>query len=369
MTLHAEDFEFYNFPKKIAIEEYNELIQSLSKKLSKSGAVHSLYTWGNISGPGISDLDIMVVLKKGKRLSLRHSGIYWMGRKARYILVHPFIVIGEEIAQHARFIYPDAKFKKIFGKYIKFEEPSKIKDVRTALLNDIIIRHLPRDFLAIAHSGKIDARVALLRLNSLNYSLRLCSQVTGNRIKGAADYENRILELRNDWFNLDVQKQKEEIVVMISNAIGVSAEIINGFNLYLEKNGSTAVDDSISKVTYSGNKNKTIFKRGWKKADAAELSEDYVRLPINLAAQLVCYSGQKGPISRYIRNNLHPNKTRYRLRYSDIAMRRIKVINSQAEIAEHLHFPAFFDFGYRPNKSLLHKVASVARRLAGLKKS
>ncbi len=353
--LNYNNVAFRNFPKKMPYEDYDRHMQKVSRELSD---IASVYTWGSINEPGISDLDLLIVLKGKGRLPIKYKSIYFMGKITRYIAVHPFIIANKSVAENARIIYPDTIFKKISGSGVKFKSVGKAAKLRVCLLNDIIIRHLPRDFATILRSKKINVRELLLRLKSLTYSLKVYYLITGKRIGNSAVYEKKILELRKNWFLLGEKEQKESIFRLYKEAFKISLDIVDNFNKYLERNKIAKIGKKVKKIVYSGDKNKTIFLRKWRKSDV--YSDDYAYLPVNLAAQLFYYSTQKGVLSDYIRKNLKGDKLEYEYKYKKIARKRIGILNRQAYLSEnHLHFPAFFDFGYRPKKGIINKIVLV----------
>ncbi len=361
--LRLNDARFHNFPKRISKKDYEVVIEDISKGFGS--IAHSLYMWGSISEPGISDLDILVVLKDSiKSIPLKHKSIYFMDKNTRYIVVHPFIISNTHIAEKMPYIYPDGKFTKVYGEDLNFITPNanELKNLRISLLNDIIIRHLPRDFLHILNSGKVNVRDLLLRLKSLTYSIKLYNLATGKEIKNSEKYKNSILDLRKNWFSLSQEEQEKRIVDLFNLGLNISLGIVYGFNGYLEKKKLADIDKKINAVSYSGEKNKTNFTRNWKKS-AISKQNGYVSLPLSLCAQLYCYGDENGVLSKFIDENLNPKKIKFNLKYKKSPEKRIKILNEQASLAEkygHLHFPAFFDFGYRPEKGLLNRLAKIA---------
>jgi hypothetical protein len=368
--LRKHDFRLCGYPIKIPENEYFAAIRNISKNLSESGIAGSVYTWGSISNPGISDIDFLVIPKDNKRWPLGLKSIYFMKKRLRYLMVHPFMVCGFESAKHIRYIYPDADIKKAFGDDICFIFPSKgeLENLRLSLLNDIIIRHLPRDFISVIKSKRINVREMLLRLKSIAYGLNLYKSATGLRIEGSQKYISDITKLRKDWFLIDKIQQENSLMELLNRAIALSLEIIEGFSNFLEDETMAKVSEKLPKSEYFGEKNRTDFLRKWDKEKATD--KNYSTLPINLSAQLYCYSKEKGRLSEYIRGHITPTKAKYRLMYASESKKRIRILNKQAELAakaRHFHFPAFFDFGYMPSYGLIGKIAKFSysvKRLA-----
>ena len=117
--LGLKNAAFHNFPKSISKRDYDGTINIISDWFG--GIARSIYMWGSVSEPGISDLDILIVLKDSiKPIPLKCKSIYFMDKDTRYIVVHPFIISNRNVAERIPFIYPDGRFIKVFGEDINF---------------------------------------------------------------------------------------------------------------------------------------------------------------------------------------------------------------------------------------------------------
>src|SRR3989338_2775131 len=101
--LNYNDFVFFNYPNKHRPEDYQNTINKIGDKFFANG-VKAIYTNGIISNPGISDIDILVVVKNNSSPRLK---LVWLDKKERDMVCHPFYIIDEDIMQNIRWIYPD----------------------------------------------------------------------------------------------------------------------------------------------------------------------------------------------------------------------------------------------------------------------
>ncbi len=353
-------YKFFNFPKKYGIEDYKAAIQKIAKRYSKLDGLKAVYNWGGPSVPGISDIDLVMVFRRhAKSLPFLNRSFYFIGAKSRYLVRHPFMFIDEESFRQIRFVYPMANFVNVFGAKIKINKLSKIQDyfAKIALLNDIIIRHYPRDFLWQLVSREINVRDTLLRLNSLNYTIKILEDVANTKNSEWNRKMMLIKELRANWFK---NNNFELLISLNEDAVGISLEIIEEFKEFLFKK---RIIEILAKdeVQYNGIKNKSLFIKNWSKKEALnEMARSikkqrfYSALPIEFATQLIEYSKYYGLISNYIRSNIKGD-VNYRLKYDAVIGERIRILNSQAELAsrlKHSDFAAFFDFGYRQKKGI-----------------
>ena len=356
--LKANDYKFFNLPKEYSMADYSEAIKLVIDKYSKIKSLVSIYNWGNPSVSGISDIDLLLVFKNNSSpLPLLKRSFYFLDSKTRYLATHPFIFIDEQSFRNARYIYKNTNFRLLHGKSIKIKKLSSINSHYSdaALLNDIIIRHYPRDFLEQLAGRRINARNTLLRLNSLKYSIGILEGLTKER--GRWDDKLKLIEnLRKNWFN---ENNFELLASLNEDSVKITMGIVEKFREFLIRNNLVKIRSGDC-VRYNGIKNRALFVKGWSRENAMkEMSKTvknrqkfYSVLPIELSAQLAEYSRHHGLISGYIRKNIS-NGIAYNLKYSKVVEKRISILNRQAELASrlrHSDFAAFFDFGYR-NKS------------------
>ena len=358
--LKSKNYKFINLPKRYALEDYKQAIDHIVRKYSKVKGLMSIYSWGDISIPGISDIDFVFVFKDSGAVSLPllKRSFYLMGPKLRYIVYHPSIFIDEKCFKNIRCLYPYTNFKLVCGKNIKIKKLSYEDNYHASisLLNDIIIRHYPRDFLKQFVNRVIDVRGTLLRLNSLKYSIRLLEGMTKEKNGQWMEKLKLIEKTRKEWFSLN---DFNLLTLLNSEALKIAMNITENFTEFLREKEIVKIDSGVQ-VRYCGIKNKSLFINRWDRKKTFEVMSKHVNnkkesfsiLPLELAAQLIEYSKYKGRISNYIREEI-TNNVQYEIKHKNIIKKRIDILNSQAKLAtklKHSDFAAFFDFGYR-NKS------------------
>ncbi|MBI2653348.1 hypothetical protein HYX02_00915 [Candidatus Woesearchaeota archaeon] len=366
-----QDYKFSNLPKEYESEDYKGVIVNIVKKYSKIKNLLSIYNWGSPSVPGISDLDILMVFdRNASPLPMAKRSFYFLDAKTRYLLSHPFIFIDKESFQNIRYVHPNASFELLHGKNISIKELSKTGAYysQIALLNDICIRHYPRDFILQSVNKKINVRDTLLRLNSLKYTALMLESLTKTKVEWNSKLK-LVDNLRKNWFN---HNDFELLVKLNNDAVDISMGVIGQFRDFLMKSKIIKINSG-DKVDYNGIKNKTIFIKNWAKKDALQKmihliknnQKFYSILPIEFAAQLIEYSKYKGLIGNYIMKNLNGNLS-YQLKYKAIIKKRIQILNNQANLAaklKHSDFAAFFDFGYRNGHGINNWMISLLDKI------
>ena len=350
-------FWFFNSPRRLFRQDYSSAMEKIVDRYSKNDELLAIYDWGSPSNPGISDLDIVFVMRDDAKnpLSLGQRSFMCLDGKTRYIARHPFVFISENGFGDIPYVYPRASLRKIWGKSIGIKKISKNeeKGILHAVLNDIVIRHYPRDFLHQQMGRKINVRDSMLRLNSLKYTFATLEKLRGKGNFAWEGFAKDVSRLREEWFE---KKDEKKLAALCDEAVGITMEIIEAAMEIMEGNYGQLTKSLPEKISYSGIKNSTLFLKKWESGFALEKMRETIKrkmrdisiLPVELAPQLLFYGGQQGKISAHIRKNLHPFVP-IEMSGSQLA-RRMGVLNGQAELAyrlRHSDFPAFFDFGYR----------------------
>lgn len=369
----AKNYRFFNIPKEYKKEDYKESVGCIIEKYSKINGLASIYNWGNPSTPGISDIDIIFVFSGSQMrpLPLLRRSFNFLNQKARYLSRHPFVFAYEKSFESMRYVYPDANFTLMHGRNIRLKNISADEKYYAvaALLNDIIVRHYPRDFLEQSISRRINVRDTLLRLNSLKYSIRMLEFLSEEKNRDWNRQLGLIRKLRKEWFKT---KDFGLLASLNESAVGISMEIIGRFREFLDESGIVKINSG-SSVRYIGIKNNSVFTENWGKKEALEKMSGMIKnrqkfcsiLPIELSAQLVEYSRHNGLISRYIRSNIS-NNLDYQLKHKRIIEKRISILNKQAELANrlrHSDFAAYFDFGYRAKSGINNWILNILDEL------
>ena len=124
--MSVKDFSFYALPEKRSMEDYEEIYQKIKNICSKNKEVLSVYTFGEVSVLGISDIDLIFVLRKHAKLP-RFMRKARLDRSSSYILVHPFFIVTEDFMENIAYIHPSANLRLIYGKKIRIKKLSKLE--------------------------------------------------------------------------------------------------------------------------------------------------------------------------------------------------------------------------------------------------
>ena len=365
-NLKKEDLSFYGYPVKYALKDYENILDKIKKKAEKYKEIVSIYHFGEVKAPGISDIDLIFVLEESCKLPALLNK-HHVDKDSKYLIFHPFLIFNESIMKGIKYIYPDSKYIKVYGGDIAFHEPSKdeIKKIKTYLIVDTILRHFPVDYLYILLSKKINIRMVLLRLNALKHTFNMFKGISGKEKQGWRDFSARVDSLRKDWFGMDKNLMESMLLELLKEAVYISTDFVKEVDIFLSKSKGKNIDAGKDTILFKGNKNRISFVRNWGMDHSIDQMVNhflayknfYSILPMSFLRQLCCYSSANGRLSSYIRRRL--NVRCFRDNINPTMKKRIENLNEQVELAnslKHSHYPCFFPLGYKTEKGLKNKL-------------
>ena len=365
-NLKKEDFSFYGYPIKFALKDYENVLDKIKNKARKTKEILSIYHFGEVKAPGISDIDLIFVLKENCKLPALLKKHY-IDNDSKYLIFHPFLIFTENIMENIKYIYPNSKYIRIYGKEISLYEPSKseLKKIKTYLIIDTVLRHFPVDHLYVLLSKRVNIRMILLRFNALKYTLNMFKDISGKEKSSWNNFSKNVDYIRKNWFNLNKDLREHKLLDLIKEAAYISTDLLKEVDIFLSKNKHNIVDVRQNNILFRGNKNRISFVKDW---DAEKSMNQLINhfllyknfysiLPISLLKHLCCYSILDGRLSRYIRKRLNVRCVQNNI--EPALRKRIQNLNAQVEYAnelKHSHYPCFFPLGYKTEKGFKNKL-------------
>ncbi len=197
ISLSPEDYEH-------AISEVIEIARSIKAK--------SVFTYGTVSDPGISDLDILIVSETPfpfKKLS----------KRTRWIMSHTPIVITSKDIKHINRYLDTRKLKLVWGKSIHIPAPSD-EDLQKIAIEQMIWKTM--GFHSKLITRRLRARDLLLSLNSLKYSFMIIG-------KNHSEFFQEVIELRKGWFKYDRQFKLPKLLELTYRSFWIIEEFFKSF--------------------------------------------------------------------------------------------------------------------------------------------
>ena len=249
MIPERKDVIFYNEPRKLTLKDYEHEIDRVVDVLSTCDDVISIYQIGEVSCPGISDLDFIVVVRDKMKNSSDYKKRISSLKKNSFMLMHPPYTVTMSQAQKIIYAIPIFNLMKLYGEDIQFQKPADGRLLDLAILVDLISFYWPREFLDLLTKKKhysknlyfrvlmtdllpckskyvIDARNVLVRLNGIKYTLTLYCRLTRKNIPRLEDPVKKAISLRNNWFTLDDDRY-DQLLLIIHEMINGIADLIS----------------------------------------------------------------------------------------------------------------------------------------------
>lgn len=229
-------FEWTDEPVPRSRQDYEVALKSVSAKLEAHGGV-SVLSHGDVSVPGISDLDLIVSVRDKTRLPPL-GGAAWnrmLDSSEKYLCRHRPFMVPEEMLGRIGQIWP------VSG---TGSEPDWKSHLFTAVETYALLGVMGRYPDSFA-SGRMEARCMLSHLHSVTYTLKML-RAGGADI--APGFEKEVRDLRKDWFGLEEGARRSGLLGLWADSLGVHLKIIE------------AVREKIASVAgYPGRASGTLF--------------------------------------------------------------------------------------------------------------
>ena len=342
---------YKNYPSRINLENYENACREITVQFSSIPGVHSIYQYGSISCPGLSDLDIAIVLddvisssthKLVQKQNLPNSVLSIMDYATMMIFPRSKF---EQIT-----LWDDIRLTPIHGQAInadtvncRFLEVARIID----WLPERIIR-----LEELYRCEVIDVRKTLGTLKSCTYTLQKVTSLIGqedNRSKVIREFT----EFRTDWFNYTESSQIDwlwHFADAIKRELYISLKVFGNWWIrnILPKSDislSTGVFSFAGKFTYE-------FQNINPGEESVTVAKDKVInliLPAFYSLHFCHYASTEGVISNQIDRHLliSSKKSGLPSEMREILDRRIELVNFWADwLIDNKFASGIFKFGW-----------------------
>jgi len=358
--LKITDFTFANLPEPVSSELYQDARDWLISYLLKRKDVVSLYEFGSVGMPGISDLDLCVVIddkpQPGIAAYLQPDNFDPLLRNL--LVGGTVMVMRREDFSRIR-IWDDINLVHRYGERIDSPAPADTELTCVELCR--LVDWLPERMARLA--GYSQMRVLPVRrvlgvLHSLSYSLERLHKVTGRVEPRIERFLKAAHSLRLRWFEMpgnrdgDLLACLQEGISVGFEAINLLADYIQGCRFYFAEDAPEHAElrlgDGLLLVFDSGHSKNNIDR-------SLELSTQglsAVILPSVFYQHFAAYGLIGGLIGEQIVKNLEPKPGRECLESVDpglrkVLKRRMELCNRMAAFLARFGFKGgLFKFGW-----------------------
>lgn len=189
--------------RRLTMGDYHHAIDSYVACCSRIPGVSAIYQFGNVGAPGLSDIDLMVVLRdeaKGaedfQRLSIRHPS--WKDeRVVRDCFIHNPFVCPESIFREIDWIIPGNEWTRLSGSHVERREPTNDEDKIIALIHglDFAIARV-HQLVHAAESPACSLRWLVPQLWSISHTRKILERLGAPLSASWTSLVDRLEELR-----------------------------------------------------------------------------------------------------------------------------------------------------------------------------
>jgi hypothetical protein len=192
--------QFHSYPEYISIRHYQENIEAYTAHLKNLKEVLGLFSMGSISAPGLSDIDLIVVVRNEIPHSVTLSPFDL--NLDRRLFQHDVFVLNLKLVKNFDYIYYPTNIEPIFMKndiLISFPSLYSISEELKLIYLIELGRMKLEQLCAISRSGKCNIRKLITRVSSIIHSLNIAGELSIEVPESVKAYRDRILSLRSNW--------------------------------------------------------------------------------------------------------------------------------------------------------------------------
>jgi hypothetical protein len=216
------------FPQPAEVEEYEHAAVELENRLQELPGVIALYRTGNISVPGISDIDRVAVVRNDSLLP-----VFWkrLQPRTRYLAMHsPFAVDEETFARHRWFASLEP-LEIICGREISIAEtPNPDESDLLLATESLVVARLK--LIKQAMTGRTKVRPFLCELNNVRRDLVL-ARLEPEDVPAAWDLADEVTRARREWWSLTERDRVDAVRSIQRHAPGAIDEALRAVSLRL----------------------------------------------------------------------------------------------------------------------------------------
>lgn len=225
--------KYLNYPKRVDLTYYEKARKEIINYFSKDKSLESIYEFGTVKAPGISDIDIILIFKSNP-INIEKYSFREINERV-YSLVANGNVIKMERSTFACLDYIDNfNLKFLDGVSIKKSPiPKNLKNIREIIsICDWLPERIKRIQMILSKSS-INISHTLCLLHSITYSIKNVEILT-SKIEISDKLFDLISSLRTNWYDLKNPEILLEKALELSIEVGLNA-ILKLTDLLIQK--------------------------------------------------------------------------------------------------------------------------------------
>lgn len=196
---------FIGLPQPVARSRYDSAIELLISQWASSPCPPiSIYQIGDISVPGISDLDFVLVIPDGRLLDTTRYQPNAFPRWVQQLMIHPPFFSPKSVWPYFTACFPTFKLKYLWGEVL--EQPVVPKEMQQGCYFGILIDYLtvkmPCDLLSVSWKHPIRVNILLGVISSIKHTFKIAELAGLNMPTADLHILKKIDEMRTSWFEM-----------------------------------------------------------------------------------------------------------------------------------------------------------------------
>jgi len=332
-------FLFDNYPKKVSQQYYSDARSKIIEFYAKNKDIISIYEYGSVSSPGVSDLDIILVLRD--KIESKEDDLNFSNIDSE---VHSLVVDGTVIKMSEKIFnkichFDKLNLKKLYGKDLSIDILSEEDQSILELIS--VVDWLPERILRltkILNNEVINIANVLCILHSFSYSIIKINNITDYPSKSDGTL-SVIKSLRNDWHNL--ANPEKILVTCIKNSITLGYTYLLMFMKFLEsqdiyQNINTTYPDDLTLELFENHYIKFVSVSQYSDMESSAIKssnslKSFVHIPDFFYPHFYHLSIQNGELPIVIKGKINSFTT---ISEKSLSSRYKKVLTNKINLAE-----------------------------------
>lgn len=292
------NYGFHDFPRYEPPEAYEQALGTFLDRIEDVPGVVSVYESGpGVSVPGISDIDLIVVVEDDVQDPRAVRRGIEDAKPDEYFFFHGPEVLTRETFPDYYDVLPMPKDLELhYGEQLEYEKNTDeynylaylVDSVTTTypieflellyfpgvklssrefdiLINDMIDLFAPR-VVADRLSVRIDTRFAIHRLNSLRNDMQLFLNATGRDVPELDRFDDAVTHLRQGWFDLPEERLRPTLLARLEDSITACFAFVDALATHLDDLGIGAGPNGTERRTMDVYPNE--YRPNWERTRA-----------------------------------------------------------------------------------------------------
>lgn len=224
---------------RLTREDYERAKRLLVEHAARREDIAACWQYGEVSQPGVSDLDVIVVVKDAPRPGVAdHLSKEALPELTRAAMAHANVIVVPESRAQGVFYWDDLRVSDMATGRKVTPPALDLGKLRLAMLVDWTFERTYR-LLRMRQTGLQNRRLSLGMLKSYGYCIENFKALAPERdwsLAGALKAE--LLDLRGAWLSLDEAEQQRRINSLFDRACAHAREILGELHSFIDGCGA-----------------------------------------------------------------------------------------------------------------------------------